>query len=154
MHSRTVLLCLLAATAGCTAPVYDRTVATDSPNAQNSTTSDTTTADFSCIRYEPVAGLDLSVSEGTSAHLTVTTVESGTPVVDRAVAGGEHVVFHGSEGVFEPRTEYRVVIRTSGSVRWNRTIRRTEEAKVTVEQNGRVTLEATILEDTPTPCLP
>lgn len=126
--------------------------ATEPPTPTPTQTGASDTPDFSCTSYKPIAGMDLSVSEEIRAHLTVKAVESGRTVVDREVSGGERVVFHGSNGVFEPRTDYRVVIRAGGSVRWNQTIYRTEKVRLTVEQNGSVTVEATIVEDTPTPC--
>lgn len=162
MALRTALLCLLTITAGCTAPIGGSgnttpntatPITTTSPTTQSPTeTTDSDTPMSTCEPYKPTAGLVLKVSDGVTAQLTVTEVESNSTVVDRAVSGYERVVYDGSNGVFEPRTTYRVVIRANGSVRYNGTISPTEEYRLTVEQNGSVTVEAVIVEDTPTPC--
>ena len=146
----------LAGFAGCSTansttetPITDTETGTTTPSA----TQATATTD-SCIPYEPVAGLDLTVPEwsNTSAHLTVTTVENGTTIVNRTVTAGERVVYDGSNRVFEPRTEYRVAIRVDESVRWNRTLSPKVRQNLEVERNGSVTLESMPIEDTPTPC--
>lgn len=163
MRSLLLLLCLLVATTGCIAPsgggpVTNTTTETPITDTETGTTTPsatqaTATTD-SCIPYEPVAGLDLTVPEwsNTSAHLTVTTVENGTTIVNRTVTAGERVVYDGSNRVFEPRTEYRVAIRVDESVRWNRTLSPKARQNLEVERNGSVTLESMPIEDTPTPC--
>lgn len=154
MALRTALLCLLMVTAGCTAPIGDstNTPSTDIPTTSSPTTHPSSETTSSCEPYNPTAGLNLEVSDGITARLTVTEVESDKTVVDRTVSGSELVTYDGSKDVFEPRTTYRVVIQVDGAVRHNGTINSKEEYKLTVEQNGSVTVDWVMVEDTPTPC--
>jgi hypothetical protein len=165
MRLRALLLCLLAVTAGCLGPAGDGpgTDGVDTDGGGNAPATGTPvddapesdgagTPDFSCNGFEPVPRLELYVSRYTNATLTMIDAESGETVLNRTVSGGEEVVYESTDGPFEWARSYRVIVRTNGSVGWDRTVRHTERFRVRVDSDGNVTAELTAVVDSPTPC--
>lgn len=168
MRKLLTLTCLLILVAGCGAAPNN--TPTDMPSATPTDTvpgtptvapttpedTETQTAQTPSPTCQPnplTAELVISFQADVPVHVTITESGVGTTVLNRTYPENTtEVEYNEDTGVFEPATDYEVIIQTNNTVRWNETVQRDMEHYLTIHSNGNVTQPTgPAIVDSPTP---
>ena len=127
MKFRYAIICFLIVTSGCT-----------SFTDQNTSTTDTVTATTEPATTESVKiFFKVNIQTEDRVNIRAKELESQDLVLNKTYTSKKRVDIGQS---LEAATDYRIIIRTNGTVQWNKSVQDYEGYELRVEENGTVTV--------------
>lgn len=128
------------------------TTPTASLENRNTQTNPAQTPTQTCEPDPLTASLEITFNANVPVHVTITESGAQTPVVNRTYPVNTTQIEYSEEtGVFEPATDYQIIIQTNGTVQWDGTIERNADHNLLIQPNGSVHTSVTNIIESPTP---
>lgn len=127
MNFRCAIICLLVVTSGCVSFPNQNTAATDTATETPEPATTEPFRAFVQVNIQTEDAVNIRAQELTSQEVVLNKTYTSKGPVDIGRS-------------LEPATDYRIVIRTNGTVQWNESVQDYEGYELRVEENGTVTV--------------